>query len=68
MGAEIGSIVSKDKLKDIYQDLASGIYKWWGVGPNTTGFRFVDINKNSKWIDVDTQEEYEQAKITFKLR
>lgn len=68
LGAEICSIVSKDKLKDIYQDLASGIYKWWGVGPNTTGFRFVDINKNSKWIDVDTQEEYEQAKITFKLR
>jgi len=66
VGAEICSIVSKNKLKDIYLDLASGIYKWWGVGPNTTGFRFVNINENSKWMDIDTQEEYEQAKIMFK--
>lgn len=66
VGAEICSIVSKDKLKDIYSDLASGIYRWWGVGPKTTGFRFVNINENSKWMDIDTHEEYEQAKITFK--
>lgn len=66
VGAEICSMVSKDKLKDIYSDLVSGLYKWWGVGPNTTGFRFVDVNKDSKWMDVDTQEEYEQAKIIFK--
>jgi len=66
VGAEICSLVSRDKLKDIYIDLASGIYKWWGVGPNTTGFRFVNINEDSKWMDIDTQEEYEQAKIMFK--
>lgn len=66
VGAEICSIVSKNKLQDIYLDLASGIYKWWGVGPNTTGFRFVNINENSKWMDIDTQEEYEQAKIIFR--
>ncbi|OGI88531.1 hypothetical protein A2995_00035 [Candidatus Nomurabacteria bacterium RIFCSPLOWO2_01_FULL_33_24] len=66
IGAEICSIVSKDKLKDIYSDLASEMYKWWGVGPNTTGFRFVNINENSKWMDIDTQKEYEQAKIIFK--
>lgn len=66
VGAEICSIVSKDKLKDIYLDLSSGIYKWWGVGPNTTGFCFVNINEDSKWMDIDTQEEYEQAKVMFK--
>lgn len=67
IGAEICSIVSCDKLKDIYKDLISGLYKWWGVGPNTSGFRFVDINKDSKWIDVDIEEEYNQAKAMFKL-
>lgn len=65
-GAEICSIVSQDKLKDIYQDLTTGMYKWWGVGPHTTGFRYVEINEHSHWIDVDTPEEYEQANVFFK--
>lgn len=65
VGSEICSIVSRDQLKEIYKDLVSGKYQWWGVGPNTTGFRFVDVNHNSKWIDIDTKEEYEQAKKLF---
>lgn len=64
VGSEICEIVDKEKLKKIYTDLDN--IKWWGVGPNTTKFRTVEVNLDSKWMDVDTPEEYLQAKDTFK--
>ena len=64
VGSEICEIVDKERLKKIYTDLDN--IRWWGVGPNTTKFRTVEVNPNSKWMDVDTPEEYEQAKQTFK--
>lgn len=54
-----------DKMREIYEDLATGLYKWWGVGPHTTGFRYVNVNSDSKWFDIDTAEEYATAKETF---
>lgn len=65
-GAEICSIVSADKLRDIYVDLETGNYKWWGVGPHTTGFGFININDHSEWMDIDTREEYQEALAVFK--
>ncbi len=64
VGSEICEIVDKDRLSKIYTDLDS--VRWWGVGPNTTRFKTVEVNPDSKWMDVDTTEEYEQAKDTFK--
>lgn len=66
VGAEICSLVSKKQLADIYKDLVTGNYKWWGVGPHTTGFRYVNVNEGSKWMDIDTEDEYYQAKEMFK--
>lgn len=66
VGAEICSLVSKNQLVDIYKDLISGDYKWWGVGPHTTGFKYVTVNKDSKWTDVDTESEYEHALEIFR--
>ena len=63
VGSEICEIVDKERLKKIYSDLDH--IKWWGVGPNTTNFRTVEVNPDSKWMDIDTPEEYEQAKETF---
>lgn len=66
VGAEICSLVSKKQLIDIYKDLVTGNYKWWGIGPHTTGFRYINVNESSKWIDVDTEDEYYQAREMFK--
>jgi choline kinase len=66
VGAEICSLVSKDKMRDIYKDLETGEYRWWGVGPHTSGFKYVAIDPSSKWSDVDTQEEYEEVLNVFK--
>lgn len=63
VGSEICEIVDKERLKKIYSDLDH--IKWWGVGPNTTNFRTVEVNPDSKWMDIDTPEEYEQAKEIF---
>lgn len=63
VGAEICEIVDKEKLKKIYKDLDH--IRWWGIGPNAKGFFTVEVNKDSKWMDVDTLEEYEQAKLIF---
>lgn len=64
VGSEICEIVDKERLKKIYSDLDN--IKWWGVGPNTTNFRTVEVNPDSKWMDVDTPEEYKLAKEFFK--
>lgn len=63
IGSEICEIVDKERLMKIYSDLDD--IKWWGVGPNTTKFRTVEVNSDSKWMDVDTLEEYERAKKFF---
>ncbi len=65
IGAEICSIVTKKQLRSIYTDLASGLYRWWGIGPNTTGFHFTEADPSSRWFDIDTPDEYSAAKIVF---
>jgi len=64
VGSEVCEVVDKERLKKIYDDLDN--IRWWGVGPNTTRFRTVEVNPNSKWMDVDTPEEYKGAQKAFK--
>ena len=59
IGAEVMTIVSKEKLKEIYKDLDHT--KWWGVGEHATGFGYVEIRSGDKWMDIDTWDEYEVA-------
>jgi len=63
IGSEVCEIVDKEKLKKIYTDLDS--IRWWGTGPNTKEFLIVEVNPDSKWIEVDTPQEYEMAKKMF---
>jgi choline kinase len=65
VGAEICTLVTTEVLRDIYPDLPH--LRWWGVGVGKGKLipRFAEIPKNTKWIEIDTPEDYEKAKELF---
>ena len=64
-GADVCELVTKEILQDIYEDLDK--VKWWGVGvgENKINAKAIPTIKGTKWIEIDTPEDYEIAKKMF---
>lgn len=67
VGADICELVTKEVLQNLYVDLDH--VRWWGVGvgENKINAKAVAMSKGTKWIEIDTPEDYEKAKLMFKV-
>lgn len=65
MGAEVCTLVTAEVLRDIYPDLSR--LRWWGVGVGKDKLspRVAALNDDAQWIEIDTPQDYEKAKVLF---
>lgn len=66
IGADVCELLTKETLINIYADLDK--VKWWGVGvgENKINAKAVATSSGTKWIEIDTPEEYASAREIFR--